>query len=165
MILDGFIATDDDNIDFLSIVDEKDQDYGYFDFVKTVDTVIMGRKTYDKVLSFGIEFPHADKKTYIITRLSRPSIGSVSFYTGSLNNLVNQLKVREGRNIYVDGGAEIVHELLKEELIDEFYISIIPILLGNGIPLFKNGRRELKLKLTSSKSFNKGLVQLHYEKL
>ena len=165
MSLDGYIARNDDNIDFLSLVEEENQDYGYCDFLKSIDTVIMGRKTYDKVLSFGIEFPHADKETYIITRTSRPSIGSVQFYTGSLKELVKQLKNKPGKNIYVDGGAEIVQALLKEELIDEIVISIIPVLLGSGISLFKNGCNELKLKLKSTRSYNKGLVQLHYQKL
>ena len=164
MSLDGYIATQDDNIDFLSMVEDDGQDYGYSDFINTVDTVILGRKTYDKVISFGVGFPHADKETYIITRTPRSDIGSVKFYTENLKELVFGLKNKSGKNIFVDGGAQIVNELLREDLIDEFYISIIPILLGDGISLFKNGRPELKLKLVSSTSFKKGLVQLYFRK-
>jgi len=160
--LDGYIATRDDGLDFLSLVEEIGQDYGYMDFIETVDAVIVGRKTYDKVISMVYAFPHADKEAYVITRTARPDIGSIKFYTGSLKELVSNLKSKPGKNIFVDGGAEIINEMLKENLIDEFYISIIPILLGEGISLFKNGRPELKLKLVSATPYAKGLVQLHY---
>ena len=164
MSLDGYIATPDNGLEFLSLVEEKDQDYSYKDFVNTVDTVIIGRKSYDKVLSMGLEYPHSGKDLYIITRTPRPTVGSTTFYTGDLKELVSGLKRKKGKDIYVDGGAEIANELLTENLIDEFYISIIPILLGNGISLFNNSRPQLPLKLVSTKSYNKGLVQLHYLK-
>lgn len=161
--LDGYIAKPNDDLSFLSIVEQEGEDYGYAEFVKTVDTVIVGRKTYDKVISMGFDFPHADKDTYIITRTSRPSIGSIKFYTGNLKSLVEKLKSETGKNIFCDGGAEIVNELLKDDLIDEFIISVIPILVGNGTKLFKDGRPEKKLELVSVKSFDKGLTQLHYK--
>ncbi len=164
MSLDGYIAKKDGDLGFLSMVEKEGEDYGYTDFVSTVDAVIVGRKTYDKVLSMGYDFPHSNKDAYIITRTARDPIGSVKFYTGSLPALVAELKAKQGKHIFVDGGAEIVHELLKENLIDEFYISIIPILLGDGISLFKDERPELKLKLISTKQFETGLVQLHYLK-
>ncbi len=162
--LDGYIAKPNDDLGFLSIVEQEGQDYGYADFVKTVDAVILGRKTYDKIIAMGFDFPHADKDTYIITRTSKPTVGTVKFYTGDLKSLVHNLKSKDGKNIYCDGGAEIVHELLKDELIDEFIISIIPILLGNGTKLFKDGRPEQTLILVSSKQFKKGLTQLHYKR-
>jgi len=161
--LDGYIAKPNDDLSFLSIVEQEGQDYGYADFVKTVDTVIVGRKTYDKVISMGFDFPHADKDAYIITRTLRPTIGSVKFYSGDLKTLVGKLKTESGKNIYCDGGAEIVNELLKDNLIDEFIISVIPILVGNGTKLFKDNRPEQKLELVSVKSFDKGLTQLHYK--
>jgi len=164
MSLDGYIATPDNGLEFLSSVEEKDQDYSYKDFVNTVDTVIVGRKSYDKVLSMGLEYPHTDKELYIITRTPRPTVGSTTFYSGDLNELVSSLKRKEGKDIYVDGGAEIANEMLSENLIDEFYISVIPILLGNGISLFNNSRPQVRLKLISTKTYNKGLVQLHYLK-
>lgn len=162
--LDGYIAKPNDDLGFLSMVEQQGQDYGYDDFVKTVDTVIIGRKTYEKVISMGFDFPHADKDTYIITRTARPNIGSVRFYTGNLKSLVDKLKSENGKNIYCDGGAEIVNELLKNDLIDEFIISVVPILVGNGTKLFKDGRPEQKLELISVKSFDKGLTQLHYKR-
>lgn len=164
MSLDGYIATPDNGLEFLSLVEEKDQDYSYKDFVNSVDTVIVGRKSYEKVLSMGLEYPHTDKDLYIITRTSRPTVGSTKFYTGNLKELVLDLKTKKGKSIYVDGGAEIANEMMMDNLIDEFYISIIPTLLGDGISLFKNGRSTQNLKLISSISYNKGLVQLHYVK-
>jgi dihydrofolate reductase len=163
MSLDGYIAGLDDSLDFLSTVEKEGEDYGYMDFVKTIDTVILGRKTYDKVLSMGIGFPHSDKDTYIITRTERPPVGKVRFYTGNLKKLITELKIQEGKNIYCDGGAEVVFMLLQDKLIDEIYISIIPIVLGEGIRLFKNGFSEQKLRHISTKNFDTGLVQLHYE--
>src|ERR1035437_551918 len=147
MSLDGYIATHDNGLEFLSLVEEEGQDYSYTDFVNSVDTVIVGRKSYDKVLSMALEYPLADKNVYILTRTPKTSIGSPKYYSGDLKELVLDLKSKEGKNIYVDGGAEIVNEMLQDHLIDEFYISIIPTLLGSGIPLFKNDRPEQTLKL------------------
>jgi dihydrofolate reductase len=160
--LDGFIAKPNDDLEFLSIVEEEGQDYGYFEFVNSIDTVIMGRRTYDWVMNQVSEFPHANKKTYIITRYPKPDIGNVKFYTGDLKELLLQLKKEEGRNIFIDGGSEIANLLMKERLIDEYIISIIPVLVGDGIRLFKEGMPEQRLKLISTKFFPKGLVQLHY---
>lgn len=162
--LDGYIAKTNDDLGFLSIVQQEGQDYGYADFVKTVDAVIVGRKTYEKVISMGYDFPHSDKDTYIITRTARPNIGSVKFYTGDIKTLVEKLKSESGKNIFCDGGAEIVNELLKENLIDEFIISLVPILLGDGTRLFKDGRTEQLLKFIETKTFETGLTQLHYER-
>lgn len=160
--LDGFIAAPNDDLTFLSMVEKEGEDYGYQKFIDTVDTVIVGRKTYDKVISMGYEFPHTNKNTYILTRTPRPALGSLQFYTGNISDLVNQLKAAPGKNIFCDGGAEAVDLLLKENLIDEFYISIIPVLLGDGTPLFKPGRLTQKLKLINTTKFDTGLVQLHY---
>lgn len=162
MSLDGYIATKQDDIGFLSMVEKKGEDYGYDKFVKTIDTVIIGRKTYDKVIEMGYEYPHTDKDVYIITRKERPDIGTFIFYTGNLKNLIVKLKKEKGKNIYCDGGAEIANALMKDDLIDEYIISVIPVLLGGGIKLFKNGRPGKKLELISTKQFEKGLVQLHY---
>ena len=164
MSLDGYIATKDNSLDFLSIVEQEGEDYGYIDFVKSVDTVIIGRKTYEKVIEMGYEYPHKDKDVYIVTRTAKPSIGNFKFYTGELTQLVNSLKNQSGKHIYCDGGAEIVNELIINDLVDEYIISVIPILLGDGIKLFKDGRPEQKLELVSAKQFGKGLTQLHYKR-
>lgn len=163
--LDGYIAKPNDDLSFLSIVQKDGEDYGYSEFVSSIDTVILGRKTYDWIMAVVDEFPHMDKISYIITRTERPSIGNINFYNGTLNSLVKKLKSEKGKNIFIDGGAEIVHELLKANLIDEFIISIIPILVGDGIKLFADGRPELKLKLVTLKKFETGLIQMHNERV
>lgn len=163
MSLDGYIAKPDDDLSFLSMVEKEGEDYGYADFISTVDTVIMGRKTYDWVIK-QVDFPHADKDAYIITRTVRPNIGRTVFYNADLSELVKTLKSGQGKNIFCDGGAEIANELLKKDLIDEMIISVIPILLGNGTRLFKEGRPEQKLKLVNAKTFDTGLTQLHYRR-
>ena len=164
MSLDGYIAKPNEDLSFLSIVQKEGEDYGYTDFVSTVDTVILGRKTYDWVMKEVGEFPHADKNAYIITRTSRPTIGKTTFYSGDLTELVRKLKGEKGKNVFCDGGAEIVNELLKNDLLDEIIISVIPILVGNGTRLFKDNRPEQKLKLVNVKTFDTGLTQLHYKR-
>lgn len=165
MSLDGYIAKPNDDLSFLSLVQQDGEDYGYHAFMKSVDTVILGRKTYEWVMAQVSEFPHADQNTYVITRTPRPSIGKTNFYTGALKDLITTLKKENGLHIFCDGGAEIVHELLKDQFIDEFIISVIPILLGEGKRLFKDERPEQLLQLISVQSFDKGLVQLHYKKV
>ena len=162
--LDGYIATKNENLDFLSLVEQEGEDYGYADFIKTVDTVIVGRKTYDKVLSMGFDFPHADKESYIITRTPKPPIGNIQFYTENLEALILKLKEKDGQNIFVDGGAEIVNLMMNDNLIDVFCVSIIPVLLGDGISLFQDNRPELQLKFVRSETFKSGLVQIWYQK-
>ncbi|MFA6469120.1 MAG: dihydrofolate reductase family protein [Bacteroidota bacterium] len=162
MSLDGYIARPDGDISWLSLVEQKGEDYGYGEFISTVDTVIIGRKTYDTVLRFGVPFPHSDKKCFVITRTNRPSENNVTFYTKGMDELIAGLREIDGTNIFVDGGAEIVHELLRLELIDEYIISIIPVMLGSGIRLFNDHHPEQRLRSTSIKKFASGLVQLHY---
>ncbi len=163
MSLDGFIAKPDGNIDFLSLVEKEGEDYGYSAYLETIDTVILGRKTYDKIRSMGIESPYGERAVFVLTRNSHPGTDKLTFYSGSLPELISSLKSKPGKNIYCDGGAETVQRLLQEDLIDELIISLIPILLGDGIRLFDKSFQEQKLQLIKSKSFKKGLVQLHYK--
>ena len=122
MSLDGYIADKNESLDFLKLVEKEGEDYGYFDFLKSVDAIIIGRKTYDKVLAMGYDYPHTDKEVYIITRAEKPATDTFNYYTGSLTDLITTLKNKNGKNIYCDGGAEIVNELLKNKLFDELII-------------------------------------------
>ncbi|WP_433748121.1 dihydrofolate reductase family protein [Falsibacillus pallidus] len=162
--LDGYIATNEGGIDWLSQVEKPNEDYGYGEFIETVDTVIMGRKTYEKVLSFGIEFPHKDKKCYVLSRPKTGSDENVEFYNGNVRDLISDIQKEEGKNIFIDGGAEAVKACIEEQLIDEYVISIIPILLGDGIKLFQETAASSKLTLIEGKTFDTGLVQLKYHK-
>jgi dihydrofolate reductase len=162
MSADGYIAKHDGNIDWLSVVDKPGEDYGYNDFVSTVDTVIMGRKTYDKVLSFGVDFPHKGRKCYVWSHSKTGGDENVTYYNGSLTDLIAKLKDEPGKNIFIDGGAETVAALMKEDLIDNYIISIIPWFTGSGIRLFSSDMSEGRISLTRSLTFPTGLVQLWY---
>jgi dihydrofolate reductase len=164
--LDGYIAKPNDDLSFLKLVEKEGEDYGYAEFTDTIDTLIIGRKTYDYVVKEigSSHYDNGQRDVYVITRTERPKMGRTTFYTGSLTELVNRLKSEDGKNIYCDGGAEVIHELLQHHLVDEFIISIIPVLLGTGTRLFKDGRPEQILELTSAKTFETGLTQLHYRR-
>lgn len=164
--LDGYIAKPHDDLSFLKLVEKEGEDYGYADFTSTVDTLIIGRKTYDYVLKeIGpLHYDNGQRDIYVITRTERPRVGRTIFYTGNITGLVKKLKSENGKNIYCDGGAEVINELLKYELIDEFIISVIPVLLGNGTKLFKDGIPEQTLKFIEAKTFDTGLTQLRYER-
>ncbi len=164
--LDGYIAKPNDDLSFLKLVEKEGEDYGYAEFIATVDTIIIGRKTYDWVLrEIGPSYyDNGDRNVYVITKTKRPNVGKTTFFTGNLRELVRQLKAENGKNIYCDGGAEIINELLKDDLIDEFTISVVPVLVGNGIKLFKDGRPEQQLEFVTAKTFDTGLTQLHYRR-
>lgn len=164
MSVDGYIAKPHDDLSFLNMVEKEGEDYGYSAFIDTIDTLIVGRKTYEYVLK-NVGTSHYDngqRDVYVITRTEKPHVGRTTFYTGDLAKLIAELKYAKGKNIYCDGGAEVINELLKHDLIDELIISVIPILLGDGTRLFKDGSPEQTLKLITAKTFETGLVQLHY---
>lgn len=166
MSLDGFLATKADDLSWLSIVEKEGEDYGYAAVGERVDTYIVGRATYDVVLGLtGGEFPQAKMyDCYVITRQNRAAVEGITFYNGDIEKLISELKQKEGEDIYCDGGGQIVKLLMEKNLIDEYIISMIPIILGEGKRLFLGGIDSIKLKAKSSKYFDTGLVQLHYEK-
>ena len=160
MSLDGYIAGEGDDLSFLSIVEQEGEDYGYHAFVDTIDTVILGRKTYDWVCKQGI-IPHEDKTLYIITRNPQLSETSSRYYSGDLYELMKRLQSEQGKDIYCDGGADLIDSLLNMKMIDECIISIIPTIVGGGTPLFRN-HHDIQFNLLGSTSFSSGLVQVHY---
>jgi len=166
MSLDGFLATNDDDLSWLSVVEKEGEDYGYAEFNKTVDTYIVGRKTYETVLKLtGGEFPVSEQhKCYVITRQERKNENGITFYSGNIKELINKLKSETGKTIYCDGGGQIVKLLMDENLIDEYRVSIIPIILGDGKRLFKGGTPMINLTALPSKHYESGLVHLRYEK-
>lgn len=162
--LDGYIATESGGLEWLDMVAAEGEDYGYNDFVATVDTVIIGRKTYDKVMSFGIEFPHKGRSTYVVSRTLSGRTEDVSFYNGDVSKLITEIRRSPGKNIYVDGGSDLVLDMLKNDLIDRFIISIIPVMLGRGIRLFQSGFSPLNVSLVECVKYPSELVQLHYRR-
>ena len=164
MSLDGFIAKPNDDLSFLKLVERQGEDYGYEEFTENIDTIIIGRKTYDYVLKeVGSDhYNNGQRDVYVITRNARPGVGKTTYYTGDVGELVKKLKSQEGKNIYCDGGAEVINELLKLKLIDEFIISVIPVILGDGVRLFKDRQNEQLIELVRTKTYESGLVQLQY---
>lgn len=164
--VDGYIAKPNDDLSFLKLVEKEGEDYGYGEFTANIDTIIIGRKTYDYVVKEvgSTHYENGQKDVFVITRTERESVGKTNFYTGNLTQLIQRLKSENGKDIYCDGGAEIVNELLQHDLIDEIIISVIPILVGKGTRLFNDGRPEQQLELISAKSFDTGLTQLHYKR-
>lgn len=166
MSLDGYIAKPNDDLGFLKLVEKEGEDYGYAAFTGTIDTVIIGRRTYDYVLKeIGPSFYDNGKRdVYVITKTQRPPVGRTIFYTGDISELIKKLRSEKGKNIYCDGGAEVINELLRHDAVDEFIISVVPILLGDGTRLFKDGRPEKILEFIQTKTFDTGLAQLHYKR-
>lgn len=164
--LDGYIAKPNDDLSFLKLVEKEGEDYGYTEFTANIDTIILGRKTYDYVLKEigSSHYDNGQRDVYVITRTEKPKVGRTNFYAGNLTDLIKQLKSENGKDIYCDGGAEIINALLQHDLIDEFTISVIPILVGSGTRLFKDNRPEQQLEFVSAKTFETGLTQLHYKR-
>ncbi|MFN8305068.1 MAG: dihydrofolate reductase family protein [Saprospiraceae bacterium] len=162
--LDGYIARPDGDISWLSSVEVPGEDYGYGNFIDQVDTVILGRKTYEKVQSLGVAFPHQDKNVYVLSSRGGPESGSLRFYKGPVAQLVAEIRTQAGKHLFCDGGAEVIRQLLQAGLVDDIILSTIPVLLGEGIRLFQGGLPELPLQLVAIKSFDSGLVQAHYRK-
>lgn len=165
MSLDGYLAGENDDLSWLGCVHQEGEDYGYASFNESVDTYIVGRKTYEVVLKLtGGSFPQAEKHhCYVLSSKKMEENNGVHFYNGSLRELISSLKSTPGKNIYCDGGAKVVQSLMKENLIDEFIISVIPILLGKGQRLFIGDTPTTNLELIGSESFKSGLVQLKYK--
>lgn len=164
--LDGYIAQPNDNLDFLKLVEKDGEDYGYKDFTDTIDTIIVGRKTYDYVLrEVGpTHYDNGSRDVYVMTRTVRPAMGRTFFFDGKLTDLIKDLRSKEGRGIYCDGGADVINEFLRHDLIDELIISIVPVLLGSGTRFFNDGNTEKRLQLVRVETFDTGLTQLHYKR-
>jgi dihydrofolate reductase len=160
MSVDGFIAREDGTFDFLSIVEEPGEDYGFADFFGSVDALVIGRNTYETALAFD-EWPYAGKRCIVLTHRETPSLHGEQFFSGAPSALVEQLGLVGVQRLYVDGGA-VIRSFLSDGLIDDLTLSIVPVLLGRGISLFGNEVPEMRLRLAVSQSYPSGLVQLKY---
>lgn len=155
--LDGYIAREDGGLDWLFT----DQDYGYRRFIASVDTVLMGRKTYEKAVELGDTFK--GKKAFVFTRREMESrLPNVAFVRSPVP-FTKKLKRRRGRDIFLVGGGETVREFLDAGLIDEMSVFVHPIILGRGVPLFRPGK-EAALEAVAAKKFGSGLILLKYRR-
>lgn len=163
MSLDGYIARKNGNIDWLDgDGSESNSDFGYEEFYSSIDTVIMGRKTYDQILTLG-EYPYKGTKGYVYTSKERTENENVVFTDENVEELLTKLRNEDGKDIWLIGGAGVIDDFIKKDLIDEYFITIIPCILGEGISLFKEYNPEVKLKLLKNETVN-GMVMLHYTK-
>ncbi len=159
--LDGFIAGEDGNTDWIYT----DGDFGYKEFYNSIDTTVMGYNTYYYISQFP-EFPYPDKKNFIFSRKKRIADDNpTEFVFGDVINFISELKKQEGKNIWLVGGGQINSLLHNANLIDQMIISIHPVALGRGIKLFRDiSLHRLHFQLINHRVYDRGLVQLTYEK-
>lgn len=164
MSLDGYIADSNGGVSWINGQDEENTDPGsYPEFIKTVDTVILGYNTYHQVVTelSPDSWVYSGMKSYVVTSKNIESTDEIIFTNVNLAQLISTLKKEEGKDIWICGGASIANQLLRLNLIDEFYISVIPTILGRGIRLFGEHNKEIKLELINTKNYN-GIVDLQY---
>ena len=158
--IDGYIAKQDGGLDWLDRVGGFDEDYGLQKLLASIDALIIGRKTYD--VASTVPDPYPGKRVVVLSNSLTSVKGGMELYSGDLDELVMKLH-REGiKHIWVDGGTTI-SQFLSRQLVDEMTLSIIPVVLGSGIPLFHGSDKEIPCRLISSQSYRSGLVQMHYE--
>lgn len=156
--LDGYIAREDGSIGWLP----ESAESGYDAFYKSIDTVIMGKTTYDQVLTFGT-YPYKGKKSFVFTMTNQTKDENVEFVS-DVDKFVKDGFPGAGENIWLVGGAQIITSFLKQKIVDDIIVTIIPVLLGNGIRLFKNMTSETKLELIKTEKYAQ-LTDLHYKVL
>jgi len=157
--LDSYIARESGDIDWLFT----NEDYGYAKFYDSIDTILVGRKTYDQSLKFD-EYPYKGRKVYVFTRRidGKKNTPYVEYIDEDIPAFVKHLLQSVGKDIWLLGGGEIVSILLNADLVDEVILSIHPLILGKGIPLFSYIKKLVNLQLLESIPFGSGLVQLCY---
>ena len=164
--LDGYIARTNGDISWLDeIPNPENSDFGYSEFVRNIDAIIMGRNTFEKVLEFD-DWPYEQLVFVLSNTLKKVPeylIDRVEIINGDLKTILEDLEKRDFKNLYVDGGKTI-QSFLKEDLIDEMIITTVPILLGDGIPLFGHLDRDLKFKCVKVELLG-DLVKHYYERI
>lgn len=165
MSLDGYIADSEGKVGWLGGQgnDEEKIDT-YSEFVANVDTVVMGWNTYYQVITeLSLEeWVYSGLESYVVTHRDCSSTEMIRFTSEEPCSLIRELKKKDGKDIWICGGADIVRQLMAEDLIDVHYVSVIPILLGKGIRLFGGSGKEIPLKLTKTQSYD-GITELVYE--
>lgn len=151
--LDGYIATKEDSLDWLFDVEgQEEANKGIAEFDETVDTVIMGRRTFDWVMEeMKGENPYKDKMTYVYSHSANESSAAVRYTQEEPKQLIETIRNQKGKHIWLMGGGAVIRDFLEADVIDELIITIAPVLLGNGIPLFKEGHYQLEWSLTGTR--------------
>jgi dihydrofolate reductase len=165
--LDGYIADKDGGVDWLhSIPNPENSDMGYVDLIGRIDALVMGRKTFEKVCSFDCDWPYS-KPVFVLSN-SMKSItegyeGKAETIKGSLSEVIESIHQKGYKHLYIDGGMT-VQSFLKEDLIDEMTITVIPIILGGGIPLFGELPKPIAFEHVKTEVFLNAIVQNHYRR-
>ncbi len=166
MSLDGYIASEKGSVDWLG-GDGSDTDNmgSYPEFIETIDTVILGYSTYHQIVTelSPDNWVYSGMKSYVFTSKEVEDTEEIFFKNGKIADLVKKLKNEDGKNIWICGGSTIVNQLIEEDLVDKYCISIVPTILGGGVKLFDKHENETKLKLISTRNYN-GMVDVWYEK-
>ncbi len=161
---DGYVARTDGNLDWLTSRPAPKGFYGLPKFSRSIDAKILGRKTFDFSVMMGARFS-SDDVHYVFSRRPPPAsipVG-VQFVTESIRAFAERLRKQAGKNIWMMGGGETIGSFLDEDAIDEFIITVVPMFIGEGIPLIAPRHREVPLRLLSLQRFPDGVVQLHYD--
>lgn len=160
--VDGFIARSNGDLDFLP--EGGGEPHGYNEFMASVDAIVIGRKTFEKVLTFGA-WPYGDKRVVVLSSrpvdLSAAAGGVVEQMAGPPAEVVSRLAARGARHLYVDGGITI-QGFLRAGLIQRLIITRVPVLIGEGVPLFGSLPRDIRLRHLATRSYPSGLVQSEY---
>ncbi|MDF3054367.1 MAG: bifunctional deaminase-reductase protein [Gammaproteobacteria bacterium] len=157
--IDGYIARTDGRLDWLFT----DHDYGHRVFYDSIDATLMGHNTYRQLLTQG-HFPYAEKRNYVFAKGHAARLSNVTIIKSNAIEFIRQLKAQPGKDIWLVGGCQLNDLLLTHDLIDKVILSIHPLILGQGIPLFSEGLNELKLALLNTQAWENGLVQLTLER-
>lgn len=158
--LDGYIARENGDIDFLEKFPLKGEDFGFKEFTKDIDCMIIGRNTYEKALTFP-EFPYKIKTFVLSTKLKSSPHKNVEIINLTPQDLFDKLLSEGFTNAYLDGG-KLIQSFLRDDLVDEITITRLPILIGSGIPLF-NSSSEVILELVENRSYANGFIQSVYK--
>lgn len=164
MSLDGYITDQDGRVDWLEGQEQDGEMVDvYSEFAKSVDTVLMGWNTYNQIVMelSPEDWVYKGMTSYVFTHRNVESNEEIVFCKESPCVMVKKLKQEKGKNIWICGGAGVVEQLMGQKQIDEYYISVLPVLLGSGVRLFKNEYEKEKLRLIGTQSYN-GIVDLHY---
>jgi dihydrofolate reductase len=161
MSVDGYIARPSGAVDFLFMP----KDYSMVPFFASIDTALMGRKTFDAALEMGGGSFGSSMATFVFSH-SRPpgERNGVVFTNKSPATFVRQLRKRPGKDIWLMGGGELARDFLKADLVDQLYLGIVPVLLGEGIPLFPSGFPQRDFTLMENKTYSRGLISLKYKR-
>jgi dihydrofolate reductase len=158
--LDGYIARKDESLDWLPT--PEGHDFGYKDFLSGIGITLMGNKTYQLTKTFG-EFEYPDKQNYIFSRSAHAPEPHITWISENPADFTRRLKAEATTDIWLIGGGEIVKILYEAALIDELHLTQIPVILGDGIPLWPTNHRETKLEVIEVIDFGSGVVQGRYK--